>query len=157
MIWNEKQHSDPLEPPAAASCITPQMSSAKLKWNCSQRWGRRCQKPKVPTPTCRESSCRGKLLVLTACVLTGSLSGGEAGQWQGAELYEPSSAALAAFPQALHWRTWLWLWSCCRPDHKGRAPCTNTCHMYVQDPDRRLVPYWSMLLFSYRSHDQQYA
>lgn len=136
ILWKKKKNSNHLELLANASCIINQTSSAKMKWNCSQRRGRCCQKPKVPTPTCGKSSCRRKLPVLTACVVTGSPSVGEAGQCQGAEFYELGSAALATFPQVSHWRTRLRPWSCCRPDREGCAPCTNTCCAYVQDSDR---------------------
>lgn len=134
IVWKKK--SSHLELLANGSCIINQTSSSKLKWNSSQRRGHCCQKPKVPTPTCGKCSCRRKLPVLTACVVTGSLSVGEAGQCQGAKFYELGSAALATFPQASHWRTPLWPWNCCRPDREGRAPCTNTCRLYVHHSDR---------------------
>lgn len=123
-------------PWAKAVYILTPFFSVQVKWNYSHRKDHSGQKLKVLTPgqlSCSmcgtEKSCsREKLLTLAACVASPSVAAspsvGEAGQCQGAMFYELVSTKLTTFPQALHWRTWLWPCSCCSQT-AGSVHCTS--------------------------------
>lgn len=100
------------------------------------------QRQKVLTPgqlrcsmcgTKKRSSVGEKLLTLDACVaspsVAASLSAEEAGQCQAAMFYELVSTKLTTFPQASHWRTWLWPRSCCSQT-TGSVHCASQ-HIHI--------------------------